>query len=122
MLAQYFSEKLRPLMPRLIIYMAEIKTWKHNTNIIIYHLFFTIFLFLKKTVKLQMRKKLLLANNDILEGKESEKGCTNSKYLNENKTNDIINNIIHYETTNSISKYSKKLLCAPKNTILQYVL
>ena len=43
-----------------------------------------------------MRKKLLFTNNDILEGKryyvESEKEFIDSRYLNENKTNDIINN------------------------------
>ena len=43
-----------------------------------------------------MRKKILFTNNDILEGKryylKSEKGCTDSRYLNENKTNDINEN------------------------------
>ena len=71
-----------------------------------------------KFSKMQMRKKLLLTNNDILEGKryylDSENGCTDSRYLNENKTNETINNITLNETNNSIGKYSKKLPYAAK--------
>jgi hypothetical protein len=45
MLAQHFSEKLRPSMPRLVLDMPEIMMWKRNTDVLIYHQFLQLFYF-----------------------------------------------------------------------------
>ena len=73
--------------------------------------------------KMRTKKKLMITDNDFLEasrfGYENENGCTDSRLLNEtktNETNDTFNNILIKENSNSNSsnKYTKKVTNAVK--------